>query len=282
MSELPNSFWFTLLTIVSYVLFFITLYIKREAILVPLLLGISGLIYVVEYLILVLLNSYTYNPNYLEREYLDNILGSVPSNFVSVPIAATIIAAFRLGWKWIIAIDLMFVAIEIGFLKMEIYFHHWWELAYTATLFPILFLISRYWLHLLRTAQVKWLRWTTVYLMTMSLIVTIDFFLVVFVEPLLFTPGWFEDPYKDHIAGSAMYYMFVLTPLFVFTTLRNWIWKGAAIGVIMVLDEILVYFKCLEIATFWTHGHFLFLNITLFILLKRLYRWTIVPGANFS
>ncbi|MCA1032947.1 hypothetical protein LCL95_18255 [Bacillus timonensis] len=267
----PNGMWYGFLTFISYSVFFYTLWKTKDKKLIPLLFSFSGLIYIFEYVILVWLDAYSYSPHVLRDTFYDNILGSIPSNFIAVPIASIFISAFQIRWKGISIILIMFAAIELFFLKMKIYEHHWWSIAYTVFFLSIFFMICK-WIYCRIEHASKAFKLFVLYLIANSLITTVDFFIVVFSNAFHFTPGWFEDPSKDHIAGSAIYYMVILSTIFTLFTPLKWRWKILALVIISLLDKLLTHFDLFVVNIKQPTIFFTLLNISIFFLLTWLWK----------
>jgi hypothetical protein len=126
-----NSVPFVVLLIVHVLILAFTFYKKRDKSYFILLLSNIGFAYLFEYFVLNLFQGYTYKPKILKNRKLDNILGGVFSQAIYIPIIATTITAFRLGWKWKVFFTVYFTLIERLFIYWKIFKKRWWKTFYT-------------------------------------------------------------------------------------------------------------------------------------------------------
>ncbi|OZM57339.1 hypothetical protein CIB95_07710 [Lottiidibacillus patelloidae] len=260
---MPNYFFFILLIIVSSLLFVYTIYKTKEKYIIAHFLVMSGLAFVLEYFVLIIGNGYKYYPNFIENAFYDSLLGSLVSQAVAIPIAATVIAAFRLNFLHMLAITAGFIAIETYFIHIEIYEQFWWETYFTAVLLPIYFLFGKFWLLLLQNVKHTIVHYTTLYFMTLTLNSVILFFLVLLLKTHELQVGWYDNPYRDHIAANSIY-IIILSAIFSILILKKVRWYVYFIVLIgyNIIDHLMVWNGMLELANWWNVFYFSLLNLT--------------------
>lgn len=145
-----NKIPFIVLFIIQFIILAFTFYKKRDKSYLVLLFSNIGFAYIFENLVLNLFNGYKYYPNILKNKQQDNIVGAIFSQAVYVPIMATAISAFRLGWKWKLLFSAYFVLIEYLFLHWKIFRKRWWKTYYTFFFLLIFFNGSDIWHRLLK------------------------------------------------------------------------------------------------------------------------------------
>jgi hypothetical protein len=118
---------------------------KNKRQLFALLMSNIGLAYLLEFFVLNLYNAYKYRPRVLKNNYFDNILGAILSQAIFVPFTAVFLTVKKTGWLGKITGGLYFSIVEMVFLKLKVYKHHWWKTVYTLILIPIYFIISDAW-----------------------------------------------------------------------------------------------------------------------------------------
>ena len=137
-----HSIPFILLAIFHIVLFSVFAKRCKEKNIGLLLLTNIGLAYLFEYPVLILLKGYTYKPYILKNRAQDKVLGSVLSQGIYVPIAATILTLYRKNMYWKLGTGLSYYLIEKLFLSLKIYKANWWKPEYTLFFLLIYFHIS--------------------------------------------------------------------------------------------------------------------------------------------
>jgi hypothetical protein len=145
-----NKIPFIVLFIIQFIILAFTYYKKRDKSYLVLLFSNIGFAYIFENLVLNLFNGYKYYPSILKNNQQDNIAGAIFSQAVYVPIMATAISAFRLGWKWKLLFSAYFVLIEYLFLYWKIFRKKWWKTYYTFFFLLIFFNGSDIWHRLLK------------------------------------------------------------------------------------------------------------------------------------
>mgnify|MGYP005839815697 CR=1 FL=1 len=202
---MPNYFWYTVISLLSTLLFTYTFLKVRDKHLVGVYFFIAGGTYAFEYIILVLFDSYVYHPGFLKDPYFDSIAGAVVSDAFSVPMCATFAAAFRLKFKVRFLIMMILVGIEVLFSHLKIYQHHWWRYEYTAM--GILFALwaSQKWFHMLEHSMKPIIRFVTLFLTEIFLQASLIFIVRGIFYQFFFQIGWFQNPTRDHVAFSTAY-----------------------------------------------------------------------------
>ncbi|MEW9667943.1 hypothetical protein [Ammoniphilus sp. 3BR4] len=145
-SNKRNRYPFIVLLIIHGALIFYTFYKHKDRkSLLILLFSNIGLAYLFEYFVFTLFKAYCYRPYFFKREYIDNTLGAILSQAIYVPFTAVFITASQWGWKVKWLFSFYFSVVEVLFLRLRVYQHHWWRVIYTTVLLPIFFFISDWW-----------------------------------------------------------------------------------------------------------------------------------------
>jgi hypothetical protein len=163
-----------------------------------------GMIYVVEFFVLVVFDSYQYKPMVLSVPYYDNILGAVISDMVAVPAVAFVVAVFRLNKIWCAVLGGVFGGIEWVFVKLHVYEPHWWSIPHTIIAFTVFFLLARLWLRKLQEFYHPVMHFLSLFLPTFVLVATILFVSGIFnlhIDHI----GVFLDKYRDSVFVASIY-----------------------------------------------------------------------------
>jgi hypothetical protein len=267
----PNYFLFILLTICSALVFVFTIYKTKQKYIIAHFLVMSGLAFVLEYFVLILGNGYEYHPDFIDNSFYDSLLGSLVSQAVAIPIAATVIAAFGLRIIAIIAISLAFVGIEMYFIHLGIYEQYWWKTEYTGILLPLYFLFGKFWLIVLQNVRNKLVQFPTLYFMTLTINSIILFFLVLLLKTHQLNVNWYDNPARDHIAANSIYIIILSAVFTLLIVIRvRWYWYFIVLVSFNIIDHIMLWNGILHIADWWHIFYFSILNIVDLIMIYLL------------
>jgi hypothetical protein len=139
---------------------------KDKKQLFTLLMSNIGFAYLFEYIVLNLLNAYTYKPKIIKNTRLDDIFGAILSQAIFVPFTAAFLTARKIGWFGKALAGCYFSLVEILFLRLGIYKQNWWITAYTLVLTPFYFFVSDFWESLLRK-KIPIIQYLSLFLMIM-------------------------------------------------------------------------------------------------------------------
>jgi hypothetical protein len=231
-----------LLSISSIILFIFTLKQKKDRKLIPFFLFLTGAVYFFEYVVLVLLNSYVYYPEVLKNNYYDSILGSIPSNALSVPAAGLFIVVFQLRFLWTVGMAAIFMGIKSLFLMLDIYEHNWWRTYFTGIGLLFYFWLAKKFHIILQATNSGSIRFLMMYTVCVPLPTTTSFFLITVFEKLTYTVGWFDNGARDSIAFQAAYNMFFLSIFLTIAVLICFRWYNLFLVVVlpMIAEWLLV------------------------------------------
>ncbi len=202
---MPNYIPYLLLTSISIIVLVSILIRKKDLSYVTYYFFIAGLAYVFEYVILILLKSYTYNPNVVKINVYDNLIGDLSSQAFSVPAAAILATAFRLRISGILALVVVFIGVEELFQYLQIYEHKWWRTYYTAIFLTATFFLAQ-WIYPL-IMKYKLIRYVALYFSLIFFLSNGIFLLFLSFPEFYFHIGWFQNKYRDSITFSTMLLM---------------------------------------------------------------------------
>lgn len=192
---MTNSIPYLILTFLAISTLAFLLIRTRSLLNAVLFLSFAGMIYVFEYTIFVCFDAYTYYPQIFADPYLDSMIGSFVSNFLTVPVISLTIAVFDLRLPWAVFFALFMVGVEWLFLHLGIYDHNWWRLTYSLCAFLFFFRLARFWAGKVRQGKPVF-RFFTFFLF--ALIVTDSLAaLQLYLRISSFHIGVFADPTRD-------------------------------------------------------------------------------------
>lgn len=141
-----NSFPYLILFSIHSLLLAYSFYKSKERKkLFSLLMSNIGFAYLFEYFVLNIFKAYTYKPKVFKNSYHDNIFGAILSQAIFVPFTAVFLTSLKTGWLGKVLGGVYFTMVEILFLRLGVYKHHWWKTIFTFLLIPIYFKFSDLW-----------------------------------------------------------------------------------------------------------------------------------------
>jgi hypothetical protein len=249
---IPNYIPYLSLVFISFVLFILSWRKANDKALVPFYFCMVGMVYLFEYVTLVLFKGYVYFPRVFGDNYFDNVLGANISNGFIIPSATIFIAAFDLGFWWIALIAAVFMGIEELFLQLGIYRHFWYKTIYTGLSLPVLFHMGKRIWRIIRFRADKFKSFTVLYFGNISLQGTFMFYLVAIFHLFFFRVNWFDDPSRGHIAFVTLYFFVDSFFYSLAIVLRvRWLWNVLLVGGLACINLLLLKLGVLEISSYW-------------------------------
>jgi hypothetical protein len=229
-----------------------------------------GMGYIIETIIYIFLRSYEYKPNFIQHNsFYDSTLGAFVSNAASLPVVATLISTFHLGWIWIVLFSGLFVGIEWLFLKLHIYSHNWWRLEYTGFGLLFYFRISKVFYRWIVQPSKGFKHYWILYLIIGSISASADVLPIIFFTNRLYTPRWFENAGQDSMAFGAIFYS-CASLFYCLMIKRNWKRKWSKYfitGFLMyVVNRILIETGILHSLVWWDQLYYVGLSLLLILL----------------
>ncbi|MFD2444574.1 hypothetical protein ACFSO7_11410 [Bacillus sp. CGMCC 1.16607] len=268
-----HSFWYFSLIFLSLVLFCFILFKKRNTKVILLYLTMVGFGYMIETTIFNFLGSYDYNPNFIKHSFYDNELGAFVSNAFSLPVTAVLIATFRLNWIWILILAGLFVGVEWLFLKLHIYSHNWWRLAYSCLGFPVYYVFAKIFYNWILQSSKGFKHIWLLYLIIGSISASAHVLPIVFFENRSYHPGWFENHGRDTIAFAAAFYL-CASFYYCLMVKINWrtIWtKYIFTGFLMfIVNQVLKSIGILHSHLWWDQLYYICISLLLIFLADRI------------
>jgi hypothetical protein len=146
---MPSSIWYYGLVAIGLGITIYTMYTKRKSTnisaLITFFLAAMSFTMLVETFVFIMFNSYDYKPNVLTNPFKDSVLGHLLLNTTLWPATGLLAGVFSLRYRWIFLITAIYTLIEVLFLKLGFYEHHWWRLYMTSIAVLLYHIISKIW-----------------------------------------------------------------------------------------------------------------------------------------
>jgi hypothetical protein len=164
-----NTIWYVLLGITSVIA--IILIIKKpdhRKFNIAFTFTVLGLVYSIESALMGLYGgAYSYYPKISANAFLDTVMGN---HFSQVSIATTLVllAIYKLSTKWIFVSAAIYYLIELLFLELGIYEHHWYKTWLTFLGIIVLALLVKRWYHRMLNLPRFWMYYLTLFFAVQS------------------------------------------------------------------------------------------------------------------
>lgn len=206
----------------------------------------AGMIYVFEFVVLIAFDAYEYKPHVLPIPYYDNALGAVVSNMFVVPVAATLIAVFRLRPRGVLLFAFGIGGIEWLFIRLNVYETHWWRIWYTIPALIMFFSFAKLWLRKLRAGRSGYV-FISLWMAAWSLVGTLIYALALS-GVRTFHLGIFDNVYRDDLFAAAIYGVIKALILSGVVVRYRGLWpKFGGLAIIFVLNIALIRLNILKL-----------------------------------
>ncbi|WP_404355143.1 hypothetical protein LG291_16565 [Cytobacillus firmus] len=267
---MSNLLWFLGLVLISIGLIYITYKKTDFRFNLAVYFFTMGLSFLLEYIVLIIGDAYTYNPNFFSIRWYDDVFGSSISQAFFIPSVLMTIAAFRISFKWIILIIASIYGIEELFLWLGIYEHNWWKSWFTPVILFASVFVIKWWRNRVEDPSF-FIQYITVYMAITTIFQGVSFGLTAIVGSHHYKVGWFDSPYQDHVAFSVLIWIIyallltiVIIKFYRFKWLVSLFIADFAFHIIMEKMDILV------INSFWNPVFFSVILMLLLMLIRKL------------
>lgn len=231
-----NTIWFILLFVTSIITVALILYkTNNRAFAIAFLFSIIGFTFILEAILVLGLNAYSYYPKIIQDSYLDIIFGNYFSQ-ISISSSGLLIAIFNLSHIWYFIFALIYFLIEEFFIKLGIYKHFWYESIYTFFGFIPFFWLIKKWYAKAKNSTNSFINYISLYFSIAS-ISTFTIFLVqrLLGIQLLKSNIFFTDINKNNTSSGFIYQFIVLNYLIIiYKSKLNWVVKTMAFSCLFI------------------------------------------------
>lgn len=268
--SMSNLLWFLGLVLISLWLIYITHKKTDFRFNLAVYFFTMGLSFLMEYIVLILGDAYSYYPNFFSVHWYDNVFGSSISQAFFIPSVLMVIAAFRIPLKWIIFIIACIYGIEELFLWLGIYEHNWWKSWFTPViLFGAVFVI-KWWRSKVEDPSF-FFQFISVYMAITTIFQGISFGLTSIFGTHHYKIGWFESPYRDHVAFSVLIWLiYALLLSVVIIKYYRIKWLSLLFFADTAFHFIMIKLGILKVSSLWNPIFFSVILLLLLMLIRKL------------
>ncbi len=237
-----NTIWYILLFVTSIITVILTLYkANNRKFAIAFFFSIIGFSFVLEAILILGLNAYSYYPKIFQDSYLDIIFGNYFSQ-ISISSTALLIAIYNLSYIWYCIFAFIYFLIDIFFVNLGIYEHFWYKSVYTLFGFLPYFWMVNKWYEKAKNSTNRLINYISLYFSIAS-ISTFTIFLgqrLLGIQ-LLRSNIFFTDINKNNTSSDFVYQFIVLNYLIIlYKSKLNWVVKTMAFSCLF-LAQYLAY-----------------------------------------
>jgi len=231
-------------------------------------LAVLGATYVIEVFLLLVTDAYTYYPMLTTDKFQDAVLGNFFSQF-SVSSTAVLMVVLRLSRWWRVGFSIAYFLIDVLFVQLGIYEHHWYRSYYTLAGFFIYSWLVQKWHHRLLQKPGRLIYLFTLFFGVFAIAGNSIITSLKLLGIQIFQPGFVTDMSKDHTSGSLIYgpVLIILCIALYFWKVK-WCVKAGVLAIIATVQYLLIALGLLYIKSGW-------MTIVILIDILGFYGWTV-------
>ena len=244
-----NTIWYVLLAITSIIsLVFVVIKSRNRKFTIAFTLAILGFTYLLESILAVSFNSYTYYPKIVDDSFQDAVLGNMFSQ-VSISCTTALIIVYNLSYRWYFLIAFIYYLIENLFVNLGIYRHFWYRSIYTFVGLVLLFWFVKMCYNKLIASSEYITHYIPLFLGAFALAGNTIILPFKLLEMQIFKADFYDSLSKNHTAANIIYIFFLLNILIHLHRWKfHWAYKGIAFAILFFTQYILykagiIYFK---------------------------------------
>jgi hypothetical protein len=281
---MPNIYWYYGLIVIGAVITGYTMYKKRNvADMFSYFVFATAWTWIGEAVVLFVLNAYAYKPGLYSDPFAENILGHIIANTALWSSAAISVMYFQLSYRWIALISIVFMLIEVVFLKAGVYTHHWWH-TYMTGIGTFIFMIAmKKWYSIVNGKRYKSPRIITFWTIAWISLQTPSSVLMLFGKQF-FHVNWVENIYRDSTLFSGFLYHVCMAVIVIFCIYipKKRYWNVIPFFILLLGDVILLNMKILVFHDDWKLSYLICIRAAslLFFILIEKYTLRLVKVEN--
>lgn len=208
-----------------------------------------------EFTALGIFNGYVYKPGAFPDPWAENIVGQLLLNTTIWPGAATLAAAYSLGYGWKSVIVAFFIFAEYLFARLGIYEQHWWNYYMSAVIVVIFLYVSKRWFK--KITEIRYgLPRVIILFFAMFVIIHIPAPLLLLFGKEYYNSGLIENMVGNIYRSSTIFIFFynlIETFLLVYFVciLDKWFWKLVPFIISFIGQSILAEMNILVFLNGW-------------------------------
>ena len=201
-----NTIWYILLSISSAVsLFMIFKKSRNRRLIFAFWAAVLGLTYMIEVVLMFMLNAYSYQPLLAQDKVQDSIIGNFFSQF-SVSSSAVLICVYRLSIYWRIGFSITYYLIDLFFSHVGAYTHHWYLSIFTlAGFFLYSLMVSKWYANLQNNINSKLLFGASLFLAAFAVAGNSIITILNLTDIQMFQLPVTGEIVSNHLYGSLLY-----------------------------------------------------------------------------
>jgi hypothetical protein len=234
-----------------------------------------------EILVMMVFRSYSYKLGIPGDYVLNNIVGHVIPNSTLWPATAILTAAFSLRFRWILLISVVYMMLDVLFIRLGLYEHNWWKTYMTGIAILVYCLGLKKWFYKMEDTRFRFLRYLT-FSSILSVIILLPSITLLVTGRIQSNSGLYQNQYRDGVV-----FLFLLNTSLSFIStyficvLQGWYWKAVPFVIYGASNAILYTKGVIHVSGGWSVYCTILVNaicILAFIALER--KCSFKPSGN--
>lgn len=167
-------------------------------------LAVLGFAYLLENILVLIFNAYSYQPMLVQEAFFDAVLGNIFSQ-VSVSSSILFICVLRLSNGWLAGFAVVYYLIDLLFSHLGIYTHNWYRSEYTLAGFLIYGTIVKHWFKKFFSLPSKLLYYITLFFGVFAIAGNLLGTASKLLNIRIFLSGIVPHPSRSHTATAEIY-----------------------------------------------------------------------------
>lgn len=235
-----NTIWYLLLFVTSIIAIVLILY-KANNIKFTLafLFSIIGFSFMLEAILVLGFNAYSYYPKIVPNSFLDVVFGNYFSQ-ISISSTALLLAIYNFSYIWYCFFALIYFLIDVLFINLGIYEHFAYKSIYSFFGFILFAWLIKKWYTKAKNSTNKFINYLALYFS----IASISTFTIFFSQRLLgiqvFRGHFFADISKDNSIASFIYQFIVINILIIlYRSKLHWVVRTIAFACLFIAQYLI-------------------------------------------
>jgi hypothetical protein len=207
-----------------------------------------GFVYLLEAILVISFNAYTYYPKIVDDLFQDAVLGNIFSQ-VSISCTTALIIVYNLSYKWYFLFSIVYYLIDNLFVKLGIYQHFWYRSIYTFIGLVLLFWFVKICYNKMIASSKYITHYIPLFLGAFAISGNTIILPLKLLKSQIFKADFYESLSKNHTTVSIIYGFFLINILInLYRWKLHWACKGIAFTILFFAQYILykagiIYFE---------------------------------------
>jgi hypothetical protein len=213
--------------------------------------AVLGFVYLLEYIIVVYFNAYSYSPKIVSDPFQDTVFGNMFSQ-ISITTTAVLLIIMDISFGWYFLFASVYFFIEVLFIWLGIYHHYWYHSIYTPVVLVPLFWLMKNWYFRVARSTHGLASYLALFFSSGALSSNLLILPLKLLNIQIFKGNLFTDLSRDHTAVNFIFICCLVNLLICLHRWKaHWAWKAMAFGILFIAMYLLNVIRILNVRDGW-------------------------------